>query len=181
MHPNAMAHMGNMIPPGSHHLDITSTSSGAATMMPPQHTYQRSFQTQPAAAIPSPLPMASAAQHASAAAMRSTVSMSSPIAGFDPHLLLPGSGAPSSNPSPGMAMLAQHGSGSKDIRADKSLHTLTAKFVELLQNAPNGQLDLKTAASSLDMKQKRRIYDITNVLEGIGLVEKNNKNMIKWR
>ena len=29
--------------------------------------------------------------------------------------------------------------------------------------------------------QKRRIYDITNVLEGIGLIEKCIKNKIKWR
>ena len=29
--------------------------------------------------------------------------------------------------------------------------------------------------------QKRRIYDITNVLEGIGLIEKKSKNNIAWR
>jgi len=29
--------------------------------------------------------------------------------------------------------------------------------------------------------QKRRIYDITNVLEGIGLIEKCDKNKIKWK
>ena len=28
--------------------------------------------------------------------------------------------------------------------------------------------------------QKRRIYDITNVLEGIGLFKKNHKNKIQW-
>ena len=33
----------------------------------------------------------------------------------------------------------------------------------------------------LQVKQKRRIYDITNVLEGIGLIEKRNKNCIKWK
>lgn len=37
------------------------------------------------------------------------------------------------------------------------------------------------AASSLAVKQKRRIYDITNVLEGVGLIEKKNKNIIQWR
>ena len=29
--------------------------------------------------------------------------------------------------------------------------------------------------------QKRRIYDITNVLEGIGLIEKSGKNGIEWK
>lgn len=29
--------------------------------------------------------------------------------------------------------------------------------------------------------QKRRIYDITNVLEGIGLIEKKLKNRIHWK
>ncbi|GFH32426.1 transcription factor E2F1, partial [Haematococcus lacustris] len=28
--------------------------------------------------------------------------------------------------------------------------------------------------------QKRRIYDITNVMEGIGLIEKLGQNMVKW-
>ena len=29
--------------------------------------------------------------------------------------------------------------------------------------------------------QKRRIYDITNVLEGVGLIEKKSKNNIIWK
>lgn len=33
----------------------------------------------------------------------------------------------------------------------------------------------------LAVKQKRRIYDITNVLEGIGLIEKKTKNLVRWR
>ena len=36
------------------------------------------------------------------------------------------------------------------------------------------------AAKRLNV-QKRRIYDITNVLEGIGLIEKTSKNIINWR
>jgi transcription factor E2F4/5 len=65
-------------------------------------------------------------------------------------------------------------------RSSKSLLRITAKFVEVLQNSPNGELDLKSAATQLDMKQRRRMYDITNVLEGIGLVEKTQKNVIRW-
>lgn len=40
-------------------------------------------------------------------------------------------------------------------------------------------VDLNEAAVKLDV-QKRRIYDITNVLEGIGLIEKTIKNKIRW-
>uniref|UniRef100_A0A1B6KX62 E2F/DP family winged-helix DNA-binding domain-containing protein n=1 Tax=Graphocephala atropunctata TaxID=36148 RepID=A0A1B6KX62_9HEMI len=66
-------------------------------------------------------------------------------------------------------------------RFEKSLGLLTTRFVSLLQKAPDGTLDLKSAADDLAVKQKRRIYDITNVLEGIGLIEKKNKNIIKWK
>merc|ERR1712050_442042 len=43
-----------------------------------------------------------------------------------------------------------------------------------------GILDLNKAAVELNV-QKRRIYDITNVLEGIKLIEKKSKNHIHWR
>lgn len=59
-------------------------------------------------------------------------------------------------------------------RQEKSLGILTTRFVTLLQEAPEGILDLKTAADTLAVRQKRRIYDITNVLEGIGLIEFNS-------
>ena len=48
--------------------------------------------------------------------------------------------------------------------------TFIFRFVSLLQEAEHGILDLKVAADALNVKQKRRIYDITNVLEGIGLI-----------
>ncbi|XP_077502610.1 transcription factor E2F5-like isoform X2 [Amblyomma americanum] len=66
-------------------------------------------------------------------------------------------------------------------RHEKSLGLLTTKFVTLLQEAPDGVLDLKVAADILAVRQKRRIYDITNVLEGIGLIEKKSKNSIQWK
>uniref|UniRef100_A0A8W8JVU8 E2F/DP family winged-helix DNA-binding domain-containing protein n=1 Tax=Magallana gigas TaxID=29159 RepID=A0A8W8JVU8_MAGGI len=59
-------------------------------------------------------------------------------------------------------------------RHEKSLGLLTTKFVSLLQEAKDGVLDLKVAADQLAVRQKRRIYDITNVLEGIGLIEKKS-------
>uniref|UniRef100_A0A8C0AD74 E2F/DP family winged-helix DNA-binding domain-containing protein n=1 Tax=Bos mutus grunniens TaxID=30521 RepID=A0A8C0AD74_BOSMU len=63
----------------------------------------------------------------------------------------------------------------------KSLGLLTAKFLSLLQEAKDGVLDLKAAADTLAVRQKRRIYDITNVLEGIDLIEKKSKNSIQWK
>ncbi|KAL9889540.1 E2F transcription factor 1 isoform 1-T5 [Glossina fuscipes fuscipes] len=65
-------------------------------------------------------------------------------------------------------------------RADTSLGILTKKFVELLQESPDGVVDLNDASSKLSV-QKRRIYDITNVLEGIGILEKKSKNNIQWK
>ncbi|XP_011297308.1 transcription factor E2F5 [Fopius arisanus] len=66
-------------------------------------------------------------------------------------------------------------------RFEKSLGLLTTRFVNLLQKAKDGVLDLKVAADILEVRQKRRIYDITNVLEGIGLIEKKSKNSIQWK
>ncbi|XP_055695256.1 transcription factor E2F5 [Lutzomyia longipalpis] len=66
-------------------------------------------------------------------------------------------------------------------RNDKSLGLLTKRFVELLRQSSNGFLDLRYAADELHVRQKRRIYDITNVLEGVGLIEKKSKNSIQWR
>ncbi|KAM4689737.1 transcription factor E2F5 [Discoglossus pictus] len=66
-------------------------------------------------------------------------------------------------------------------RHEKSLGLLTCRFVSLLQEAKDGVLDLKVAADTLAVRQKRRIYDITNVLEGIGLIEKKSKNSIQWK
>ncbi|XP_063547384.1 transcription factor E2F2 [Cydia strobilella] len=69
---------------------------------------------------------------------------------------------------------------SERSRFDTSLGLLTKKFVALLKSSPNGVLDLNIAAEHLSV-QKRRIYDITNVLEGIGILEKRSKNNIQWK
>ncbi|XP_069752414.1 transcription factor E2F2-like [Narcine bancroftii] len=64
-------------------------------------------------------------------------------------------------------------------RYDTSLGLLTKKFVRLLSESRDGVLDLNKAAEVLEV-QKRRIYDITNVLEGIQLIRKKSKNNIQW-
>ncbi|XP_022806208.1 transcription factor E2F3-like [Stylophora pistillata] len=65
-------------------------------------------------------------------------------------------------------------------RYDTSLGILTKKFVGLLRSTEDGVVDLNQAADVLEV-QKRRIYDITNVLEGVGLIKKKSKNNIEWR
>ncbi|NXE97233.1 E2F2 factor, partial [Menura novaehollandiae] len=64
-------------------------------------------------------------------------------------------------------------------RYDTSLGLLTKKFIRLLNESPDGIVDLNRAAEVLEV-QKRRIYDITNVLEGIQLIRKKSKNHIQW-
>jgi len=64
-------------------------------------------------------------------------------------------------------------------RYDSSLGLLTKKFVHILRGSPGNSLDLNRASQELGV-QKRRIYDITNVLEGIGLLHKRGKNNVTW-
>uniref|UniRef100_A0A8C9XIX9 THAP-type domain-containing protein n=1 Tax=Sander lucioperca TaxID=283035 RepID=A0A8C9XIX9_SANLU len=63
--------------------------------------------------------------------------------------------------------------------ADVSLGQLTLRFLELLLAAPDGALDLRDAAESLQTC-KRRVYDITHVLTGINLVQKESTHWVKW-
>nr|XP_023698232.1 transcription factor E2F2 isoform X2 [Paramormyrops kingsleyae] len=70
-------------------------------------------------------------------------------------------------------------SPSERTRYDTSLGLLTKKFVGLLSESSDGVLDLNWATEVLEV-QKRRIYDITNVLEGVQLIRKKSKNNIQW-
>lgn len=64
-------------------------------------------------------------------------------------------------------------------RYDTSLNLTTKRFLDLLAQSPDGVVDLNWASQVLEV-QKRRIYDITNVLEGIHLISKKSKNNIQW-
>ncbi|NXV79551.1 E2F6 factor, partial [Atlantisia rogersi] len=64
-------------------------------------------------------------------------------------------------------------------RFDGSLVYLTRKFMDLVKTAPDGVLDLNEVATTLGVR-KRRVYDITNVLDGIHLIQKRSKNLIQW-
>jgi transcription factor E2F6 len=67
----------------------------------------------------------------------------------------------------------------KRARQENGLVELTKKFIQLIKEAPEQCVDLNDAVGKLAV-QKRRIYDITNVLEGIGLIAKYKKNKIRW-
>jgi sugar-specific transcriptional regulator TrmB len=56
---------------------------------------------------------------------------------------------------------------------------LTKKFIQLLVEAEEQCLDLNNAMKVLNVP-KRRIYDITNVLEGINLIQRYKKNHVRW-
>ncbi|KPM08611.1 transcription factor E2F3-like protein, partial [Sarcoptes scabiei] len=72
------------------------------------------------------------------------------------------------------------GRGGGRTRHETSLGQLTVKFISLLEKSSDGSINLNIASDLLNV-QKRRIYDITNVLEGVGLLHKTSKNNIQWR
>lgn len=60
-------------------------------------------------------------------------------------------------------------------RKEKSLASLTGKFIEILKAEKS--VDLNAVAQQLnDTYKKRRIYDVSNVLEGVGLIKRVRKN-----
>src|SRR5690349_2996613 len=52
--------------------------------------------------------------------------------------------------------------------------------MQILQSTESGVVDLNEVATLMKVP-KRRIYDITNVLEGIGVIEKESKNCVQWK
>ena len=66
-----------------------------------------------------------------------------------------------------------------DAPESSTLTALTEKFQALLLCSPDGALDLNSAAVSLGVA-KRRLYDVTSVMEGIGLLAKKGKSSVVW-
>lgn len=64
-------------------------------------------------------------------------------------------------------------------RDDSSLYSLTKKFVQLICSSPEQMINMTQASMTLQVA-KRRIYDITNVLEGLGMISKWSVNSVKW-
>jgi hypothetical protein len=66
-----------------------------------------------------------------------------------------------------------------DDKSKHSLLELTRAFVKLLIDANGKEVDLNEAGDSLDAT-KRRLYDVTNVLAGIGVIVRCGKARVKW-
>lgn len=110
---------------------------------------------------------------------------------YPPHMYAhqPWYPVPPQSVHPQMQNIA-HGGGARpkkssrfnSAQGESSLSHLTEKFINLLDeySSPevNGDLDLNLAVSELGV-QKRRLYDITNVLEGVGLIKKD-RNQVRW-
>ena len=64
-------------------------------------------------------------------------------------------------------------------RQENSLSKLTKKVLVYIRNKNKVNININELVKDLGVK-KRRIYDITNVLQGIGYIEKQGKNEIIW-
>ena len=67
---------------------------------------------------------------------------------------------------------------SRKSNSENSLMGVTKNFINLIKKSKDNILDINKAVKELKV-QKRRIYDIINVLEGIGFIQKYPKNKIK--
>ena len=68
---------------------------------------------------------------------------------------------------------------SKEIKQENSLGQLTKNFLDYIKKKGRVPININDLVKDLKVK-KRRIYDITNVLQGIGYIEKKGKNEILW-
>ena len=67
----------------------------------------------------------------------------------------------------------------EENKQENSLGLLTRNFLQYIKNKGRVNININDLEKDLDVK-KRRIYDITNVLQGIGYIEKKGKNEISW-
>ena len=67
----------------------------------------------------------------------------------------------------------------EETKQDNSLGQLTRNFLLYIKNKGRVNININDLVKDLAVK-KRRIYDITNVLQGIGYIEKKGKNEISW-
>ena len=67
----------------------------------------------------------------------------------------------------------------EDSCQENSLGQLTKSFINYIKTTGKKSININNLVDELSVK-KRRIYDITNVLQGIGYLQKSGKNEIVW-
>ena len=67
----------------------------------------------------------------------------------------------------------------EDSCQENSLGQLTKNFINYIKATGKKDININDLVDELQVK-KRRIYDITNVLQGIGYLQKSGKNEIVW-
>jgi len=67
----------------------------------------------------------------------------------------------------------------EEDKQENSLGKLTWNFLKYIKKKGRINININDLVKDLKVK-KRRIYDITNVLQGIGYIEKKGKNEISW-
>ena len=67
----------------------------------------------------------------------------------------------------------------EDSCQENSLGQLTKNFINYIKITGKKAININDLVDELQVK-KRRIYDITNVLQGIGYLQKSGKNEIVW-
>jgi len=99
-----------------------------------------------------------------------------------PHSHPPPARYPQGTPSTKSTATRRTGRFNRTNQGESTLSALTERFIQLLDdysaNHGEGELDLNIAVQELSV-QKRRLYDITNVLEGVGLIKKD-RNQVAW-
>ena len=65
----------------------------------------------------------------------------------------------------------------KNSRQENSLGQLTKNFINYVKESGKNTININDLVKKLKVK-KRRIYDITNVLEGIGYIKKHQSKLI---
>lgn len=66
----------------------------------------------------------------------------------------------------------------KSSKKESSLTALSKRFISIIEKQPNKKITFEQAQNELKV-QKRRIYDIINILEGVGYIYKIGKNQFK--
>ena len=61
----------------------------------------------------------------------------------------------------------------------QTLVSLTKAFMDLIMASGGKEIELSQAELQLNAN-KRRLYDVTNVLVGIGLIERAGKSKVRW-